>query len=291
MRCIGCMITIRRLKRVSEQNSFGVANPLQQELDLAIALCREAGSVAQEIRSKGYDVREKENHHGPVTEADLAANTLLLQGIARFFGNDTIVSEEAPVVGAVDARHRVWFLDPIDGTREFIAGREDWSVMVGLAIQGRPRLGVVFQPDTDCLYFAVHGCGAFRVVSGETTRLKVRVVTDIEKAILIQSHSHWSQEVEEFAGKLGITQTIKYGSLGLKLALIAAGKADLYCNFSRRCHLWDLCGPEMILSEAGGRVLSVSGNDMLYPAHDPVIRERFLAAHADLSAQLVSQPF
>lgn len=261
-------------------------NGLKKELDIAIALARQAGDIAQRIRDKGYGVREKKGGLGPVTEADEAASDLLVQKISQAFPDDLIVSEEEPLSHAPSLNNRIWFIDPIDGTKEFIAGRADWSVMLGLAINGIPCVGVVYQPDIKQLYYATKGGGSFSCLAGETQNLKVRSISDPRNAILIQSRSHGSVKVDQIARECGISKTISSGSVGVKLGMIAAGHADLYFNFSGHCHLWDLCGPEIILQEAGGRILSADGKKIRYKLDEMIFQQPFLVSNTALLAKL-----
>lgn len=257
-------------------------NSLVNELKLGIDLVQKAGQIAQEIRAKGFHVQEKADNCGPVTEADCAISDLLIKEIQQKYAEDLIVSEEGELPKNLSSNSRMWFIDPIDGTKEFIEGREDWSIMIGLAIQGRPHIGIVYQPDTDCLYYAAKECGAFSRREGQTERLTVSSRSESADIILIQSRSHWSTEAEHIAKSLGIHNTLQQGSIGLKLGLIAAGQADLYCNFSGRCHLWDLCAPEIILEEAGGQVLFRSGQSCDYQTSKTQVENSFLATTSGL---------
>lgn len=264
----------------------GQTYSLKQELAMAIELAQKAGKVIQSIRAKGYKIQDKGENLGPVTEADQAVSEMLLREIAQIFPEDLIISEEAALPQGVPQANRIWFIDPIDGTKDFIAGRNEWSIMLGLAIHGNPCLGVVYQPDLDQLYYARKGKGAFSRTSDRTEIMKVRAVPDLREAVLLQSHSHWSPKANQLAKQIGISKILKQGSIGLKFGKIAEGKGDLYFNFSGHCHLWDLCGPEAILQEAGGGVILSSGKPLIYRLGETVIRSNFLAANKDLLEKL-----
>ncbi|KTD04668.1 3'(2'),5'-bisphosphate nucleotidase CysQ family protein [Legionella feeleii] len=255
---------------------------LDNELALAIALARKAGQVVRDIRTKGYKIQEKDKQQGPVTEADQAASDLLLQEIRQVFPHDLLISEEAPLPSEANPVSRIWFIDPIDGTKEFIANNGDWAVMIGLAINGNSCLGVVYQPDLDRLYYATKGNGAFLIKPQGRKRLKVSATSEPTQAVLIQSHSSHNKKTEQLITQLGISKILRQGSVGLKLGVIAEGRADLYFNFSGYCHLWDLCAPEIILQEAGGGVLLSSGKSILYNLDEIKIKEKFLAANNEL---------
>ncbi|MCC5015217.1 MULTISPECIES: 3'(2'),5'-bisphosphate nucleotidase CysQ family protein [unclassified Legionella] len=268
------------MKNVFQKSNLNYS--LDNELALAIALARKAGQVIRDIRTKGYKIQEKEEQQGPVTEADQAASDLLLEELRQVFPHDLLISEEAPLPSKANPVSRTWFIDPIDGTKEFIANNGDWAVMIGLAIHGHSCLGVVYQPDLDRLYYATKGNGAFLVKPQGTKRLKVSGTSEPAQAVLIQSHNSHNKKTEQLIAQLGIRKTLRQGSVGLKLGVIAEGRADLYFNFSGYCHLWDLCAPEIILQEAGGGVLLSSGKSIIYNLEGIKIKEKFLAANNGL---------
>jgi 3'(2'), 5'-bisphosphate nucleotidase len=256
------------------------------ELELAIQLAKEGGKLAQSIRARGYSVQEKADNQGPATDADLEVSHLLFNAIRQDFPLDTIVSEEAiPPLSSQNTR--IWFIDPIDGTKEFMKGQSDWSVMIGLAVEGIPVLGVVYRPDEDELYYARSTGGAFFCTIESTVQLQVNSISDPSASILIQSRSHPSIEAVHLAKTLGVTQTFSLGSIGLKLGKIAEGKADMYFNFSGRCHLWDLCGPEAILREAGGIVVLSSGKRIHYDLDNIKLQDNFVATQQNLFTRIV----
>ena len=256
-----------------------------KELELAIQIAKQGGKLAQDIRSKGYSVQDKESDQGPATEADLAVSSFLLTSIQQNFPADTVVSEEA-TPPSTTLNNRIWFIDPIDGTKEFIKGQSDWSVMIGLAVDGSPVMGVVYRPDDDELYYASSGDGAFYCSLNSSRKLQVNAVSNPENSILIQSRSHRSAEADQLATTLGVRETFSLGSIGLKLGKIAEGKADLYVNFSGRCHLWDLCGPEAILQEAGGIVALSSGARIDYSLDKIQLQKSFVATNPALLTKI-----
>ncbi|KTD11321.1 3'(2'),5'-bisphosphate nucleotidase CysQ family protein [Legionella jamestowniensis] len=263
-------------------------NSLEKELEFAITLVREAGLLVQTIRTQGYAVYDKGKHLGLVTDADKAASQFLFNNLRNAFPADLVISEEEPIPLNQQSKNRIWFVDPIDGTADFVAGSAQWSIMLGLSIHHEAWLGVVYQPDTDELYYAIRNQGAFYTTRNETLNLRVRAISNTSQATLIQSRTHWSTKVDEIAKQLGITDIYKYGSLGLKFGKIAKGEADLYFNFSGHCHLWDLCGPEVILQEAGGKLLFVGTNKLHYKAGETRVKYRFLAAARGLANKVYS---
>jgi 3'(2'), 5'-bisphosphate nucleotidase len=223
-----------------------------------------------------------------VTRADREASEAIVRGLRAAFPGDVVVSEEA----ADDRRRlepdqRVWFVDPIDGTRDFIKGRHGFSVMIGLAIGGRPRSGVVYQPMGDRLFTAAPGAGAWLHAEGARRRLRCSTTTDLGALRLVASRSHRTPEIDAVKSALGIADEMNIGSVGLKLGLIALDERDLYVNPSSKSSAWDTCAPEAILVEAGGRITDLFGEPLRYdvpelkndrgllasngPAHDALV--------------------
>jgi 3'(2'), 5'-bisphosphate nucleotidase len=261
---------------------------LEAERETAVRLAYEAGSLARSIASGPLQVEGK-GDQGPVTAVDREVDAFLRNELFRAFPDDVIVSEES-TARPPDSGKRIWFVDPIDGTEELIQGIDEWSILIGLAQSRRAVLGVVYRPATEELYHGVRGEGAFlRSRAGaRDQRLRVNKIRDPKSAILVQSRSHPSDKAARLADAIGIRKTVRLGSLGLKLAKIAEREADLYVNFSGKCHLWDLCASEVILREAGGDVRSLRSEPIHYEVERTVIRRPFAGA-ADGLIELVAR--
>jgi 3'(2'), 5'-bisphosphate nucleotidase len=262
---------------------------LEKERDTAIRLAYEAGSIALAGASRSLKVEKKGSDLEPVTDVDLEVDAFLQREIARAFPNDTLVSEEAPAPPTA-ASARVWYVDPIDGTEELIRGSGEWSILIGLTQARKAVLGVVYRPVTGELYHAVAGEGAFRRTHREAPDVRIHVndIRSPKEAVLLLSRSHPNPKVERVARALGVRESLPMGSLGVKLATIAAGEADLYLNFSGKCRFWDLCAPEVVVREAGGVVRSLRGEPILYEIARTAFPRPFAAA-ADGLIALVTQ--
>lgn len=236
---------------------------MEKELEVARRLAREAGAILMEFYRDGAEVHWK-GHDDPVTAADRAANEMLVRELHRHFPNDAILSEELPDDRARLNYDRVWMVDPMDGTKQFIERLDEFAVMIGLAVAGEAKLGVVYNPATDRMYYAAPGAGAFIEEKWTTKRLRVSDLSDSTKMIAAMSRSHHSPTVDRIRERLGVTQDVRSGSVGLKFGLIAEDRAHIYVHAGSRTNQWDTCGPEAILREAGGLVTDTNGDALQY---------------------------
>ena len=235
---------------------------LARELAVALELAREAGAEVVRLRTGNLCVEMKPGDE-PVTIADRRASELILAGLARAFPEDPIISEEAaPPPGAL-AAPRLWFIDPIDGTKDFIRGSDGFAVMIGLVEAGRPVLGVVYQPTIDRAFYAT-AAGAFVRIADEVQPLGVSGVTTAGEARLVASASHRTADTDRIKQTLGISDEQNVGSVGVKLCLIAMGVRDLYVNPAAKTKAWDTCAPQAILAAAGGRLSDLFGAPLSY---------------------------
>ena len=236
---------------------------LDRELVEAVKLAREAGAILLDVYGTDFSVRMK-GEEDPVTEADTRVNAFLVGRIRETFPADSIIAEETATSNSRATSNRCWYIDPLDGTKEFIAKNGEFSVMIGLAIDGEARLGVVYQPTEDKLYRSVVGDGAFLEQGDKTWVLKVSDVKEAKDMRLVVSRSHRSEHTTKLVEKLGITQEFPSGSVGLKVGLLAERKADLYVHLSPKTSAWDACAPDAILRAAGGQFVDLAGRSLEY---------------------------
>jgi 3'(2'), 5'-bisphosphate nucleotidase len=234
----------------------------ERELARAIELARIAGAEAMRMQRGELGVEMKPGDE-PVTLADRRASELIVAGLAESFPGDPIISEELALAPGAFGAPRFWLVDPIDGTKDFIRGEDGYSVMIGLVCDGRPVVGVVYQPVIDRLF---HGTpeGAVMVGGGETRRLAVSDVAAAADVRLVASKSNRTSELDSVKRELGIANELNIGSIGVKLCVIAAGMRDLYVNPVAKTKVWDTCAPEAILVPAGGRLSDLFGNPIDY---------------------------
>jgi 3'(2'), 5'-bisphosphate nucleotidase len=233
-----------------------------RELEVARALAREAGAEVVRMRSGSLGIEMKPGDE-PVTAADKRANELIVEGLRRAFPDDPVVSEEAPPPPHALGASRLWFVDPIDGTKDYIRGSDGFAVMIGLVEAGRPVLGVVYQPTIDRAFYA-SPAGAFVRIADDVQPLAVSAIASAGEARLVVSASHRTDDTDRIKHTLGISDEQAIGSVGVKLCLIAMGIRDLYVNPSSKTKAWDTCAPEAILHSAGGRLSDLFGVPIPY---------------------------
>jgi 3'(2'), 5'-bisphosphate nucleotidase len=239
---------------------------LNKELETARELAIGAGAILLEYYKDAPNIEWK-GENDPVTSADRAASRFIVDALRDRFPLDGILCEEEKDDLKRLGNPRVWVIDPMDGTKEFIKRRGEFSVMIGLAIEGRARVGAVYQPTERKLYYAAPHSGAFLTHAGVTRALHVSPESDKTKVVMALSRSHLSSDTEAIRKNLGIEHTTQTGSLGLKVGLLCESAAHVYVQ-GRGTSLWDTCGPEAILFEAGGKMTDKRGDPFRYDIED-----------------------
>lgn len=245
----------------------------KREMEVALRLAREAGAAILDYYDQPVRVERKvdvdSSYTEPVTVADRAANELIVAGLRREFPRDGILAEESIDTERRLSKGRVWMIDPLDGTNGFIARDGDFAVQIGLAVDGRSVLGVVFQPLPDLLFRAAEGQGAWIERAGfDTERARVSDRSDVKSMRLAASRSHRSPRMDRVVEVLQLRDEVRRGSVGVKVGLIIERQCDLYIHLSPRTKQWDTCAPEIILREAGGRFTDLFGEPFRYNVPD-----------------------
>ncbi|MBA2540274.1 MAG: 3'(2'),5'-bisphosphate nucleotidase CysQ [Deltaproteobacteria bacterium] len=236
---------------------------LEQELQVALALANKAGAEAWRIQKGGKLGVELKDGDEPVTVADRLASEMIVAGLTEAFPSDQLISEELTPAESALGSQRLWLIDPIDGTKDFIIGSDGFAVMIGLCIDGRPKVGVVHMPAQDRTYWATPK-GAFVKVGDNISPLQVSNIASSTEARLVASKSHRSDHVDRIKAELGIKDELNIASVGAKLGLIAMAVRDLYVNPASKTKAWDTCGPEAILVRAGGKLTDLLGRPIDY---------------------------
>lgn len=251
-----------------------------RELEVARRLAREAGRAILRHYADDFRIDYKEaGESGLVTAADRDANQIIVSGLSREFPEDGILAEESTDSPRRLHKERLWCVDPLDGTREYAERNGEFVVMIGLAIEGQARAGVVYQPTEDVLWWGVDGV-AVEEASGASRPLRVSTCADPAAALMPVSRSHRSKTVSRIAARLGIARQELLGSVGLKVARVARGNADLYMSATHRTMEWDACAPEAVIRAAGGAMTDMTGEPLRYNKEIPNTPRGMLASNA-----------
>src|SRR5262249_6548820 len=200
-----------------------------------------------------------------VTAADREANDLIVRRLAAEFPDDGILAEESADTERRLQKQRVWMIDPMDGTKNFIRRDGDFAVQIGLAIDGQSVVGVVYQPVRDVLYRATRGAGSWIETPGQDAgRMSVSGLSVAAEMVLASSRNHRGPRMERLVNLFGFKDEVRRGSVGVKIGLITEQKADIYLHLSPGTKQWDTCAPEIILAEAGGRLTDLFGHPLRY---------------------------
>jgi myo-inositol-1(or 4)-monophosphatase len=239
--------------------SFDGNDTYHEELNAAELAAREAGKIIMGMFKGKYEVHEKSKNN-PVTTADLEANRTIRETIQARFPGDGWLSEEDQDTSRRLGLSRLWVVDPIDGTKEFIEGVPQFAVSIGFVTDGVPRVGVVYNPAQERCYKAAAGQGAYL----NDERIHVTSRSDIDGALLLVSRSEPKRKFQVFVDRCKVEPV---GSIAFRLAKVAGGDGDGTLTF-RSIREWDICGGVLLVLEAGGAVLDGSGKPMAFNQPD-----------------------
>lgn len=241
-------------------------------------LARDAGKATLGWWNKPLEVMAKIDD-SPVTAADLAAHRLIVEGLHSLTPDIPVLSEEDAEV-PLEARlgwQRFWLVDPLDGTKEFISGTDEFTVNIALIEHGQVTLGVVGVPARDEMYWGGRSIGAWqRKGDGEPRPIHVRQASD--PLVVVGSRRHSTPEQQALLARIGTERRVETMSVGssLKFCQIAAGEADLYPRFGPTSQ-WDTAAAQAVVEGAGGRVIGLSGERFDYPTRDTWLNPHFIA--------------
>ena len=248
-----------------------------------IELVRQAGAATLPHWRADVTVNEKADA-SPVTAADMAAHHILNDGLLALAPDIPVLSEEAADIALSERGQwsRWWLVDPLDGTKEFIAGSEEFTVNVALIEQGRVVFGVVGIPATGQCYYGGAGLGAWRAdAAGKAEPIRVRLAPQ-EAFTLVASRRHSSPAQEALltglSERFGDLQLANVGS-SLKFCQLAEGNADCYPRLAPTSQ-WDTAAAQGVLEGAGGEVLTLKGETLTYEARESLLNPYFLALPA-----------
>jgi 3'(2'), 5'-bisphosphate nucleotidase len=230
-------------------------------VDQLAEAAREAGAAILEVVQRGFEVESKHDT-SPVTEADRAAELIILAALARAAPGIPVIAEEEVAAGRIPAHDDTYFLvDPLDGTKEFIRGGDDYTVNIGLIERGIPKLGVVFAPATGRLHGGCVGNGAWLDEGQGRVQIATRPRGDLTTAVASKSHLNQAT-IDYLEAAVGNCGYVSVGS-SLKFCIVAEGKADIYPRAAPTSE-WDTAAGHAVLLAAGGLVDGPDGAPLGY---------------------------
>ena len=229
-------------------------------LDSVMDAIIKAGEKIREIYDTDFEVNKKDDN-SPITKADLESNKIL-----RF----ALEKTEIPILSEEDVddksrldSEKVWIIDPLDGTQDFVNRTGEFTILVGLVENNNPVMGLVYLPTKRILYFAEKGVGAFCYDLNKWEKISVRKVENVGDCLALVSRHHLSGKESQILDHLGIVNTATVGST-LKVMEISSGRGDVYLTTTNRMHQWDTCASWCVISEAGGKMTDMLGNELIY---------------------------
>ena len=230
------------------------------ELDIAIKAAKEAGDAILEIYQRDFDTHTKKDN-SPITEGDLKSNEIIKKILSET--EHMILSEEEDDDLSRLSENMIWIVDPLDGTSDFIDKTGEFTIMIALIKNKKPILGVIGWPTEKTFFVAQKGSGAFRYSNDEWHKISVTSISELSKCRTVGSRHHLSDREKSFIKKLGIEDFTSIGS-SLKVGKISSGEAEAYITTTNKMKEWDSAASYCIISEAGGKMTDMLGNDITY---------------------------
>ena len=249
--------------------------PLPQR-EAVIALAREAAARILAVYDTAFDVEHKADA-SPLTEADLASHACIVEGLERLTPDIPVLSEESAADIPVDLRRRwtrLWLVDPLDGTREFVKRNGEFTVNIALIEDGVAVFGVIQQPVSGALWYGAPGHGAFRRDGEADVAIRCRRPATAPLRVAA-SRSHRDARTEAFIARLGEIEPVAQGS-SLKFCRIAEGGMDVYPRFGPTSE-WDTAAAQAVVEGAGGQVVARDSHPLRYNAQESLLNPHFVA--------------
>ena len=247
---------------------------MTNELEIGKVAAKKAGDVIRKYYKTSYEIKEK-GYKNPVTTADFEADRIIKDILMSEFPNYGWLSEETIDSQSRLSKERVWVVDPLDGTKEFIEGVPNFVVSIALVDCGVPVIGIIYNPVLNELFYAKKGNGAF--LGGK--KIYCFAETEMKNMIILNSRSEtkkglWIDYENSFK------ELKPVGSVAYKLGLTASGEADVFASL-RPKNEWDICAGNCIINEAGGKLIDLKGNQRIYNAKKTLIEPGLIAGHYD----------
>ena len=257
---------------------------LKELVNPVCEIAKQAGAEIMKIYAAGFEIEEKKDH-SPLTTADLASHTLIIEKLAKLTPEIPILSEESTSISYTERSswENYWLIDPLDGTREFIKRNGEFTVNIALITQHSTSLGVVYIPVQDICYFAVKEQGAYKQEQKQTAKkIQIRSSAPDNKPTICGSRSHAGKSLQALQDKIGSFDLISMGS-SIKMCLVAEGVADIYPRFGPTSE-WDTAAAHCVVNEAGGEIVDMNLQTLQYNTKDSLLNPSFIAI-GDMNSQ------
>ncbi len=258
---------------------------VESETLLALRAALAAGKEIIHIYENGFTTTFKEDKQ-PVTQADIASNECILKILQET--NYPILSEETKDTSERLDHDRIWIIDPLDGTREFINKNGEFSIMIALVERKQPILGVVYQPTNKLLYVAQKNQGCFQRLNNGWEKLTISNIKKLEEARAILSKSDYPEKDRQFIRNINVKKISQKGSAGLKVGEICSGNAEFYYKTNNKLKEWDTAAAYIMISEAGGKMTDLRGNELIYNQKEVIHQNGILVSNGILHKKLIN---
>ncbi len=257
-------------------------------MEKAIDIAREAGELLMKYQQGSFAIDKKGNNPNDlVTTADFESDILIRKLLQKEFPLDGILSEENKT-SVSDYSGRVWIVDPLDGTNLFAQHKEGFCVIIGLCLNGAPRLGIVYDPLSKELYYAEKGKGAYLKKGSIKKRIEASSIGSISKSRAILHPSYGGNTPhDKFINSIKVKEKTSECSAGTGIMKIACGEVEFYFDGHCMASKWDTCGGQIILEEAGGRITDFLGNALDYKQAQNKWKFPFLASNGIIHKAVV----
>ena len=244
-----------------------------------VALARNAGDAILEVYATDFDVQSK-GDESPLTQADLASHRRIVDGLTALTPALPIISEESGLPDFEERRRwsSYWLIDPLDGTKEFVNRNGEFTVNIALIEAGRPVVGIVHVPVQGKTYVGCEGQGAELRDADETPQGIQVAAASANPVRVVGSRSHRGASLDAFIERLGDCDLVPMGS-SLKFCVVAEGKADVYPRLGPTSE-WDTAAAQAVVEQAGGSVVTLDGNSMMYNQKADILNPHFLVMGA-----------
>lgn len=255
------------------------------ELGIALEAADEAGKAILEIY-RGEFTEFTKKDESPVTEADLKSNEIIKKYLSKTTYH--ILSEEDEDDLGRLSEETVWIVDPLDGTSDFIDKTGEFTVMIALVKNKKPVLGVIAWPTEKTFFVAQQGEGAYRFSDGRWERISVTSTDSLTRCRAVGSRHHLSDKEKSFIRKLGVEDFTSIGS-SLKVGKISSGEAEAYITTTNKMKEWDTAAAYCIITEAGGKMTDMSGNEINYNNKDVYHQNGILVTNGPIHNRIVDE--